>query len=104
MQDQASIDPRLTELLASTVDVYLPNTSFLTHNETIGQVALAITGGYRTRLALAGGGGEPAISMAFTSRRISISCTAFARAARLPICGSTPTGLVSWRTSRHRHR
>jgi hypothetical protein len=49
----ASFDERLATLLGSPTDVYLPNTTFLVRDTTTEQLALAITGGYRARLALA---------------------------------------------------
>ena len=61
MRDHAVLDPRLTQTLASETPVYFPNTSFLTVNESLGQLALAVTGGYRSRFALPagmGGGAE----------------------------------------------
>ncbi len=49
-----AVDPNLIELLASPVDVYRPNTQFLTQDVSTGQAAFAITGGYRGRFALSG--------------------------------------------------
>ena len=60
MQTGATIDPALAALLASETPVYVRNSRFLLANDTLGQAALAITGGYRTRIAWApgvGGGG-----------------------------------------------
>jgi hypothetical protein len=57
MQTTASIDPALTTLLASTSPVYVRNSSFRLGNDTLSQAALAVTGGYRARMAWPGGGG-----------------------------------------------
>ena len=48
------IDQGLINLLASDVDVFVPNASFLIADDTIDQFALAITGGYRARLPFPG--------------------------------------------------
>ncbi len=48
------IDQEFIDLLASDVDVFVPNASFLITDDTIDQFALAITGGYRARLPLPG--------------------------------------------------
>lgn len=57
MQTQAAIDERLRTLLASPTPVSVPNTSFLLNDTTTNQLALAITGGYRARMALPAGVG-----------------------------------------------
>jgi hypothetical protein len=60
MQTAATIEPALTDLLASETPVYVRNSRFLLTNDTLSQAALAITGGYRARIAWApgvGGGG-----------------------------------------------
>jgi hypothetical protein len=57
MSTHATLDPRLTALLASSTPVYIPNTSFNVTNASVGQMALAVAGGYRARLALPGRGG-----------------------------------------------
>lgn len=54
MRDIGTIDEKLIDLLASDTDVVLPNTQFLLTNSAQGQVALALTGGYRGRLAWPG--------------------------------------------------
>ena len=59
MQTSATIDPTLAALFASETPVYIPNTSFYMSNDTQSQVALAITGGYRGRFAIAGEGRKP---------------------------------------------
>ncbi len=46
------IDKGLIDLLASPTPVYSPNRSFLITDTSGGQVALAVTGGYRGRIAL----------------------------------------------------
>jgi hypothetical protein len=56
MQTSSSFDPALAGLLASPTPAYLPNTSFYISNQTLSQFALAITGGYRARLAWPSGG------------------------------------------------
>ena len=48
------IDQGLIDLLASDVDVFEPNASFLITDDTIDQFAAAITGGYRARLPFPG--------------------------------------------------
>jgi hypothetical protein len=60
MQTSATVDPALISVLASATPVYVPNTSFYMSNDTVGQTALAVTGGYRARFAWpsgVGGGG-----------------------------------------------
>jgi hypothetical protein len=52
------VDDQLRELLASSQDVQAINKSFLITNQSNGQAALAITFGYRGRLALPGRAGE----------------------------------------------
>src|SRR5262245_47278091 len=59
MQTSATIDPALAALFASETPVYVPNTSFRMSNVTQSQVALAVTGGYRARLAIPGAGRKP---------------------------------------------
>ena len=49
-----NVDPNLISMWASPVDVYRPNTQFLTQDLSTGQAAFAITGGYRGRFALSG--------------------------------------------------
>jgi hypothetical protein len=55
MKTDAEIDPALAAIFASPTPVYVPNTSFFMSNDTVGQFAIAITGGYRGRFALPGG-------------------------------------------------
>ena len=50
----AAIDPALVAVFASTVPVYVPNTSFSISSDTLSQAAVAVTGGYRGRFALPG--------------------------------------------------
>src|SRR5262249_31220148 len=52
------MDDQLRELLASSQDVQAINKSFLTTNQSNAQAALAITAGYRGRVALPGRAGE----------------------------------------------
>jgi hypothetical protein len=57
----ATIDPDLIAILDSASPVYVPNTSFFLEDQTQGQLAMAITGGYRGRIAWpvgVGGGTE----------------------------------------------
>lgn len=51
MKTGATIDPALTALLASETAVYVRNGDFRLANNTESQLALAVTGGYRARLA-----------------------------------------------------
>ena len=48
------IDQGFIDLLASDVDVFEPNASFLIADDTLDQFALAITGGYRARIPFPG--------------------------------------------------
>lgn len=61
-QTEATIDERLRTLLASPTPVLAPNTSFLLSDATVNQLALAVTGGYRARIALPSGVGGAAES------------------------------------------
>jgi hypothetical protein len=54
MVTSAEIDPALAAVFASPTPVSIPNTSFYMSNDTEGQFALALTGGYRARLAMFG--------------------------------------------------
>ena len=56
MHTAAEIDPALAAIFASPTPIYVPNTSFNMSNDTEGQFGMAITGGYRARFALPGGG------------------------------------------------
>ena len=56
------IDEALTDVLKSPVDVSIPNQSYEIDNQTIGQLALSITGGYRARYGLPGGDNSNASS------------------------------------------
>jgi hypothetical protein len=47
-------DPRLVALLASTTNVYLPNTDLTITNQSSEQLAMAVTGGYRARFTRPG--------------------------------------------------
>ena len=49
-----NIDKALTDVLASPTPVPMPNRTFSITDASIGQLALAITGGYRARIALRG--------------------------------------------------
>jgi hypothetical protein len=49
-----NFDQNLIDLLASSTDVYRPNQSFVIGDNTTGQGAVAITGGYRGQFALEG--------------------------------------------------
>ena len=57
MRTNAAIDPALTALFGSATPTYLPNSSFHLDSADLAQMALAVTGGYRARLAWPGGGG-----------------------------------------------
>jgi hypothetical protein len=48
------IDKELTDVLASKTPVSIPNRNFTIADRSIGQVALAVTGGYRARFGLPG--------------------------------------------------
>jgi hypothetical protein len=49
-----NFDQNLISILSSTTDVYMPNSTFLIGNTTMGQAAVAITGGYRGKFPLLG--------------------------------------------------
>lgn len=49
-----TIDAALSEILGSATDVYRPNESIPITDRSTGQLALAVTGGYRARFALPG--------------------------------------------------
>ena len=49
----ANIDPALADLLSSPTPIYVPNAHYYMTSDTQSQLALAITGGYRARLAWA---------------------------------------------------
>ena len=50
----ATLDPRLVQLLGASTDTYIPNASLTINDLTTDQFALAITGGYRAKLPLPG--------------------------------------------------
>lgn len=52
MQTDVNFDDKLISVLGSPVDVYLPNDQLRLGSATRGQMAMAITGGYRGRFAL----------------------------------------------------
>lgn len=52
MRTTVDLDERLTDILGSENNVYIPNTQFRLGTGTRGQAALALTGGYRARFAL----------------------------------------------------
>ena len=54
-----NIDPNLIGVLASATDVSIPNRTFTIDDASTGQLALAITGGYRARIAWPRRGGAP---------------------------------------------
>lgn len=61
LQTAGTFDPALTAIWASPTPVYPPNASFFLNSTTLNQNAIAITGGYRTRIAWpsgVGSGGE----------------------------------------------
>ena len=49
-----TVDQDLIEIFSSSTDIYKPNENILIEDQTIGQLALAITGGYRARFSLPG--------------------------------------------------
>jgi hypothetical protein len=49
-----AVDQRVIDILGSDTDVYLPNAQLQVGNVTRGEAAIAITAGYRGRVALAG--------------------------------------------------
>jgi hypothetical protein len=51
MRTAPVIDPRLIQILGSGPPVYIPNAQLTMQDTTQGQMALAVTGGYRARLA-----------------------------------------------------
>jgi hypothetical protein len=52
MRSDVAIDPQLITILSSSSDVYLPNAEMHLGSANQGQMAVAITGGYRGRFAL----------------------------------------------------
>jgi hypothetical protein len=61
LQTSGNFDPALTALWASPTPVYTPNASYFLDSATLNQNAVAITGGYRARIAWpsgVGSGGE----------------------------------------------
>jgi hypothetical protein len=52
MQSDISIDQQLIDILSATSPLYIPNTQIRLGNRDLGQMAAAITGGYRARFAL----------------------------------------------------
>ena len=55
MRTVTAIDPRVVDILASDLPLRFPNTNYLLGSDTAGQIAMAITGGYRGRFAAGGG-------------------------------------------------
>jgi hypothetical protein len=55
MRTAATIDPRVIDILASETALRFSNTNYQLGSDTFGQIAMAITGGYRGRFAVAGG-------------------------------------------------
>jgi hypothetical protein len=58
MHTAATIDPGLTSLLASSVPVTVPNAQFPISSTSLGQVAIAVSGGYRGRFGWPAGAGS----------------------------------------------
>jgi len=54
MASESQIDPALINMLAGAAPAYVPNARFTIRSLTESQMALAVTGGYRGRIALAG--------------------------------------------------
>ncbi len=72
MRTTVDLDERLIGILGSTTNVYIPNTQFRLATGTRGELALALTGGYRGRFALpanleapSGGSGRDGVYVAF---------------------------------------
>jgi hypothetical protein len=57
MRTESVIDERLTDMLSEGPAVYIPFTQLTAQNDTQGQLAMAIAGGYRGRFAFAPGVG-----------------------------------------------
>ena len=58
VRTEATLDPALIGILSANEDRYMPNTTFNIGNKTAEQVALAVTGGYRAKFAMAGSTGS----------------------------------------------
>lgn len=58
MRTTATIDQRVVDILASETPLRYPNTNYPLGSNVQGQVAMAITGGYRGRFAVSGGSSE----------------------------------------------
>ena len=58
MRTLASIDQRVVDILASETALRFNNTNYPIESDVQGQVAMAITGGYRGRFALANGSSD----------------------------------------------
>jgi hypothetical protein len=56
MRASGAIDERVIDILASDDPIRFPNTQYLLASDTQGQIAMAITGGYRGRFAVDSGG------------------------------------------------
>jgi hypothetical protein len=56
-----TIDKALTDVLSSSTPVSIPNRTFSVSDGSVGQLALAITGGYRGRIALPGRSGRDGV-------------------------------------------
>ncbi len=108
MRAAAAIDPALAALFASPTPVYVPNTSFYMSSDTESQFAMAITGGYRTRIGWPGRGyssGPRRITSrwkACTSARTTIICTDSATNTSSQRRDSIPTLKVSCSSMRAR--
>jgi hypothetical protein len=61
MRASGQIDERVIEILASEDPVRIPSTQYLLASDTEGQIAMAITGGYRGRFAVESGGDRDGI-------------------------------------------
>jgi hypothetical protein len=58
MQTDVNFDQQLIDVLGAPTDMYLPNAQLTLGSATRGQMAMAITGGYRGRFALASGASD----------------------------------------------
>lgn len=69
-QTNAIIDPALTALLGNASPTYVPNGSFSLDSATVAQTALAVTGGYRARIAWPDGGSGGATAHGFNGTTV----------------------------------
>jgi hypothetical protein len=70
MRTGFDIDQKIIDTLASSTNVYFPNTNLALSNSTTAQFALAITGGYRGTFATGGGSDENYVLVAIDYNHI----------------------------------